>query len=149
MLHSHRGPPRPLHYCSAATHQPGVQCVAVLLWAQLMIGVVLPTLVAGCTARGTRMPALSAQQEPQQHRPGLLAAVGAVVRQVGSVLSWVWAWMDGLLAEAACILASDPFYLTSAIWVLGGLCWLLAKARALRWTNPPANLLTAAPSCHQ
>jgi hypothetical protein len=121
-----------------AAHQPAVQCMAVLLWAQLMIGVVLPTLVAGCTARAARLPEPQSQQEPQPHRTGVLAAMRAAVRQAGSALSWLWSWMDSLVAEAACVLASDPFYLASGIWVLGGLCWLLAKARALAALGEPA-----------
>lgn len=110
--------------------------MAVLLWAQLMIGVILPTLVAGCTARGTRLPA---PQPPQQQREdGVLAAAAAALRQVRSAVRSAWGWLDGLLEEAACILTSDPFYLTSGLWVLGGLCWLLAKARALAALDEPA-----------
>lgn len=112
--------------------------MAVLLWAQLMIGVVLPVLVAGCTASGTRLPAPQRRQEPPRHEDGVLAAAAAALRQARSAVGYAWGWLDGTLAEAACILASDPFYLTSGLWVLGGLCWLLAKAQALAALAEPA-----------
>lgn len=105
--------------------------MTVLTWAQLMIGVALPTLVAGCTARLARLPPPPSQQGQQAQRStDVVAAARAAVRRVGAPLGWVWCWADGLVAEAACILASDPFYLVSGVWLLGGLCWLLAKAQA-------------------
>lgn len=113
--------PPPCFPHPAAAAQGELQCRAVLQWAQLVIGVLLPTLVAGCMSRAIAT---------QTHEPPQRAPQRGLAQRGAAAVGAAWAWLDGVLAEAARTLVGDPFYLASGLWLLGGLCWVLAKSQA-------------------
>ena len=132
-------PPLPCFLPPAAAAQAELQCRAVLQWAQLVIGVLLPTLVAGYTSRAMAAQAPRPSQRAPQRGTGALPAAAALAQRGGAAVATAWDWLDGLLAEAAAMLVGDPFYFASGMWVLGGMCWVLAKSQALSTlVAPPA-----------
>lgn len=109
-----------------------MRCMSALVWHKLLIAVLLPTLISGCTVPVTT-PSASPERQPtaaqQAQRPAKL--LGAL-RRAAAAVGRAWERADGLLREACHILINDVLQLAMGLWLVSGLAWLVAKAVALR-----------------
>lgn len=134
--------PFPPPACHAVAEVLEVECRTLLNMLQMMIGVVLPTLLAAYTARTTGQTAPAHAQQRQQQRqpphrrnsvkPGLLGwAVQQSQRAVAIVGQACWR-LNAALEWCCCPTAGcSLLQLAFALWLLSGNLWLLAKAAAL------------------
>ena len=145
-------PSGPLHpVCPAAHLLPRVRCLAVLTFHQSFLGILLPVIVAACTAPGPLpLALLEARGVPAgaavaQTSVAPCAGVGSPAQQAGRVrraaaASLAAAWKACVRADeqvrerclAACGSAQEAGVLAGACALLAANVWVLSVAGAAR-----------------